>query len=242
MKKTYILIVILIIGCIGYIGVKRINGVAKLPEIEKKFSIIDETISSDKMANEAIKALKDYLESNKLTSEDIKRISSNITTFKNDDVCIIEYRQPPDLYGNSGRSSWKILQFKNNKPIVVFEKNRPLDLIGFKVIEGNKDDILFTYNENHEVNHRKIQVLAYNVTDNKIEDRQSLNKSDLSSDIWEIDVSAGLIWNRNNFSIYIDNISQDGKEVLLVSVDGQGNKQKLLLSLDKNNQYIITNE
>lgn len=238
MKRIYIIFFIVIIGCISYIGYKSLNNNSQLLKIEEKFNDIDQKDFSNEMTDEAIIMLKDYLALHELATEDIKKISQNIKVFEEINARIIEYRQLPNLYGNSGRSSWKILQYKDNRLLVIFEENKPIDLIGFKIIETGNNIMLFTYNENHEVNHRKIQIFAYEITNNVIKGRKALNDIYLESKIWEIAEEQGLIWNKNNYSIYIESILKNG-EIIIVSIDEQGNKQKLALALNEDNQYEI---
>jgi hypothetical protein len=225
----------IIISCISYVIYNGLNSTNKLLKIEEKFNDIDEKYFSNEISNEAVIMLRDYLAVDELSTGDIKKISRNIKVFEDFYARIIEYSQPPNLHGNSGRSSWKILE-SNDGQIVIFEKDKPINLIKYKIIETENKPILFAYNENHQVNHRKIQMFSYEITDDGIKERKALSDIDMESNEWEIIEEQGLIWNKNNYSIYVDNIMGNG-EITISSINEQGNKQKLILTLNENNQY-----
>jgi hypothetical protein len=225
----------IIISCIRYDINYGLNSTNKLLKIEEKFNDIDEKYFSNEISNEAVIMLRDYLAVDELSTGDIKKISRNIKVFEDFYARIIEYSQPPNLHGNSGRSSWKILE-SNDGQIVIFEKDKPINLIKYKIIETENKPILFAYNENHQVNHRKIQMFSYEITDDGIKERKALSDIDMESNEWEIIEEQGLIWNKNNYSIYVDNIMGNG-EITISSINEQGNKQKLILTLNENNQY-----
>ncbi len=238
LKKYYILILVVVIGCVSYIGYKNLDAQEKLSKIEQLFSQIEQISVDDEIVNETIVMLRDYLEGHEIITEDIKKISQNMSVFEKEDVYIIEYKQSPELYGNSGKSSWKILKYKDDTPLIIFEENMPLELITFKLIETNSNNILFTYNENYESNHRKIQLFAYEISDDKIQKVKSLNITNLESELWMSDEDQGLIWSKNNYSIYIDNVAQNG-DLIIESIDDQGTQQKLELELNEEYQYEI---
>lgn len=205
-------------------------------KMAEQFGYIDQNSVDDEAVNEAMIMLRDYLSVHELTIEDIENISQNIKVFEKMDMCIIEYKQTPEWYGNSGRSSWKILKYKENNPLIIFEAQMPLALVDFKLIETEHNTILLTYNENYESNHRKIQLFVYKIDGNEIQKLKSLNKINLESEMWMIDENQGLIWNKNAYNVYIESIAENG-DLLIKSIDDQGCEQEITFILNEASQY-----
>ncbi|HHV30515.1 hypothetical protein [Acetivibrio mesophilus] len=198
------------------------------------------SIDSEKYTEDALNQLVELLKKanpQDISSENISQLSEWIRIHESNNSRIIEYRQSPEDFGNSGRSTWKVFQYYPDNSIFMIEKNMPYDLEFYRIIDIDNKPLLYTYVRNFEVNQHKVHIFAYTFDNQSITNINSIDFESIDTDLWGYDKDRSMLWSKKSHSTFIGSVSSDGKEVVIKGWDTDGSEHFLNLELNDEGVY-----
>ncbi|WP_131464507.1 hypothetical protein [Acetivibrio straminisolvens] len=198
------------------------------------------SIDSEKYTEDALDLLVELLSKanpQDISSESISKLSDRIRIHENNNSRIIEYRQSPEDFGNSGRRTWKVFQYYAGNSVFMIEKNMPYDLEFYRVINIDNKPVLYTYVRNFEVNQHKVHIFAYTFSNQSITKINSIDFESIDTNLWGYDKEKNMLWSKKCHSTFIESVSLDGKEVVIKGWDTDGNECFLNFKLKDEGVY-----
>ncbi|HOM02690.1 MAG TPA: hypothetical protein PLH43_07685 [Acetivibrio sp.] len=195
---------------------------------------------SEKYTEDALALLVELLRKSDpqdIPSESISKLSDWICIHENNDSRIIEYRQAPEDFGISGRSTWKVFQYYPGNSVFMIENCMPYDLEFYRVININNKPVLYTYVRNFEVNQHKAHIFAYTFSDESVTNINAIDFESIDTGLWGYDKDRSMLWSKKSHSTFIESVSPDGKEVVIKGWDADGSEYFLNLKLKDDGVY-----
>ncbi|MFZ5967576.1 MAG: hypothetical protein ACOYVK_10430 [Bacillota bacterium] len=232
MKKIilYLIIMIFILsGCSS----DRLSDI-KL-DLEK---VCKEPQNAEMLIDSAFADLAQALQQEDIAADKIRELSTGIKIIENSESRIIQYTQPPEVFGNSGKSSWQLFQYKPQKLAFVIEKNVPLDIQAYRIIKEDNVDYLYTYCVNYEVNIHRISIKRSKIGKDGLIPEMVTMEINNNDALWGYDKTSNTIYSRTGYTLSINNVSENGKIVSIGGIRADTNGQiELKLRLSEHGIY-----
>lgn len=199
-------------------------------------------INSEKLITEAFNLLETLLQNPKndvISSDKILTLSKNINIYEKLDSRIIQYTQPSEIFGNSGKNTWQLFNYQLKHIAFTLFKNKPLNLEHFVVNKLDDRILLYTFGNNYEFNKHKVYINEYEIYNGNIKEKNNLLDSSIVNDKWGIDTENNILYSKAGYSLFVESATDDAKEVTIqgVSSDPSLDNITLKLYLSENGAY-----
>lgn len=245
MKKFIVLcmiIIILITGCAS--EANNINKANNLyyQSVDTLMQSVCEGINAstqdsskfEKAIDNAFDEIIEYLYHTNDPQSLIRKLNEGIEGFRlleSNTSFIIGYTSSPDLFGESGKSSWYLLYLKEKSKASVILRNVPINIEHLRDISINNSACIAVYGYNYAVNKHRAYINAYEIGEKGITEVQSVFCGGGNVPQWNYDNNEKLIYTVGEYSTYIQDISEDGNEVVIKELRPEDNDNTLVLKL-----------
>lgn len=215
------------------------NQAVEIQEIKRSFQKIDEHSVEPSIASGTIHEFVSLLNKYDISTDAISGISTNLHVMDQGNIKLIQYIQPPELYGNSGKNSWLIVKYKNIASLI--QKEVPYNLVTFKTKRIEDSTYLYTFSYNFQVNIHGIVAQRYKL-DQPPAEENAIQLHTLPKNLFKFDEET--VYYRDNRSLIIDTVSDDLATMQWSILDDSGKlKTKIHFMMNEKNffDFIGTN-
>lgn len=224
MKKAKYIIGIFILFLIIAVLYIRVEKQENVDTLKSEFNRWESTEINDNEKKVIIEKLISYLRHNNLDKEQIEFISPYLKSLEYEDFRIIKYIENPELYGNSAKYSYYILQTDDNTELIINQ-----DSINIAdVVKFDEKEYLFIAEDYKFSNMSGIRLFRLKIADNNPVIEKDIIEKELLPD--DLSLIADSIYSDGHNLHY----EIKGKRIIL---NNELNEYELILQ--PNNKYSI---